>query len=367
MCLVNKYILYSLKEIFSNFTDVGPLPIILFLPQITYPHLIAYPVEQVDSKPSQQINNSGDPALRISLLELVPFLLEERTDILSRGSIIYASGDVYRNDVGIILSPSAKHEILLLWKAVNSISNVNEDKIQQVLNNCFSSCNNTIEVTMCRDFDPPKWLSEHLEIQTVQMIELSYRSDNVKYTVSCNQVGDMGPPDPNRNRSSAKMLKTSQVIGYVGKMLNCDNFYSCVLSLEQLTIARYDIPHVNLLSEESSLFLDQFSHLSPQDIYTCHPVSYYPPMWRHDISFWENSDTPFDEGHFFNIIQDIAGHVLNKVILRNVWKEPNSSRVSRCYRQIYQSFLYAVSHAEAHQFQNAIRLTVEKEMGVILR
>ena len=227
---------------------------------------------------------------------------------------------------------------------------------------------------------PPNYLQDL--VCDVTELEISYQSESQYYEVACNQVEAKGPPELKKN--IPKMKKDcSKVVGCIGKLLKHDsvtdehiskklksNFPSvlfCCLNLDSLTQIRYDIPDQRVLWSENPSFLSQFKDLHFSEIKQFKPLSLFPPLWRHDVSLWENIGEDFDVQRFCDIVQDVTQGIVKCVLCMNVWAEPQEGRISRCYRLLYQSDDVAISHVRAHAFQNAVRLTVAKEMGVELR
>ena len=97
------------------------------------------------------------------------------------------------------------------------------------------------------------------------------------------------------------------------------------------------------------------------------PHSLYPPLWRHDLGFWLSDSEECDEAVMVDVIRDVCGDTMRKLILMNSWTQPETGRRSRCYRQVYQSNELAVSHDMAHALQNTVRLTVADRLKVELR
>ena len=234
-------------------------------------------------------------------------------------------------------------------------------------------------------------------VQDVKQIQVTYKSKNQFYRVACNQVEGKGPAELKKNLPREK--DETLIVGYIGKLRQNDvddneqhknkklkpdecAVLFCCLNLDSLAQVRYDIPDTRTLWSQDDRFLQQFHGLHASELIHFKPLGLFPPLWRHDISVWENEEkkeeeegeaSEFDTQRFCDIVRDVTSSggggycVMSRVMCVNVWAEPQEGRVSRCHRLLYQASDVAVSHALAHAFQNAVRLTVAKEMGLQLR
>ena len=214
-----------------------------------------------------------------------------------------------------------------------------------------------------------------------QRVTYDYCSKTHFPTAACNQVQAQGKPDPMLGET-LRDQEVSRVIGYVGALddqshvatelakrieMNGMTLMCAILDLDNIALARYDIPDHRLLWSENPAFLEQFKDLTPSDHIVAKTLSEHPPLWRHDLSFWEQRGVPVNEELLLDVIADIAGDAINRVLLVNVWNDPDCGLTSRCYRIVYQSLDRPLSHRCAHDIQNAIRLKVAEVLGVTLR
>ena len=201
------------------------------------------------------------------------------------------------------------------------------------------------------------------------MIELTFQSVNDFTTNACNQVCERGKP--NSKKKLDKVAKCSRQIGYFGKYEsqreNASDSFVFVITLEHLAMIKYDIPDARVMWSDNSKFKDQYMSVDLMEKYQFSPISRFSPLWRHDLSFWDNDNEEFDEARLHTVIREIAGDSLKCVLLQSVWPEPKHGRISRCYREVYQSYDVPFSHTKAHDIQNCIRLTVAQELGIELR
>jgi phenylalanyl-tRNA synthetase beta subunit len=221
----------------------------------------------------------------------------------------------------------------------------------------------------------PLLLSAHFDINE-KVFELEatiVSSRNADSLLSCNQVGAFGPSvvkkiDANC-QEPGKKTRNSRVVGHVGVLQkkHCnERVLAFVLDLDVLTLLRYDIPDTRLLWCEDNLYC-KFANLTFDKPYCFRPISMYPPLWRQDLSIWDESGSKLTKNDIVDIVYDIAHDCISEIHLRDRWVDEKTGGVSRCFREVYQSPCLAVSHDLAHDFQNAIRLTVAKEFGVTLK
>ena len=309
--------------------------------------------------------------LRTSLLDCGTLV-----KILSNSeSIITACGDVYKRTWPSPDDLPAQHEFVALIpeSGTNQLSQpALTNKVCDVLKVVMPNAD--IHLTNSEVHKLSVWYQHYFE--DVQCIEVGYKSVNAFHKTSCNQVSAKGAASV--PQQGHKVTKLSKVIGYIGKLRTGDvpllkdkkvkSTALVILSLDSITQVRFDIQSKSLLWCDKSEFFNQFRNVSADDRnVSFQTISHFPPLWRHDLSFWEKSDEILNEQRFIDIVRNIAGDSITEMILMNVWRDPESDKISKCYRQIYQSFDAALSHAKAHDFQNAVRLKVSKIFGVDLR
>ncbi|XP_013417115.1 ferredoxin-fold anticodon-binding domain-containing protein 1 [Lingula anatina] len=98
-------------------------------------------------------------------------------------------------------------------------------------------------------------------------------------------------------------------------------------------------------------------------------LSLYPPVYCHDMSFWEKIDCDFEqiELDMHDIIRGIAGDLIKSVYLKDEYQCVETGHRSRCYRMVFQSCDQPLSYHQSHNLQKNIRLRVSELLGVTLR
>ena len=301
----------------------------------------------------------------MSKLYLRGTLLDSVTDELKPDTLHCCYGCVYRRLSFIdCFDLPMKNELLLMLSSSDIEASVTTmmDIIQRTLSVVLGD-DYRVMMTQVSD-DTEHLLPSHLMSSHLYTIFINGRSASQPATVACNQIqgtGKRAKPD----QDSVKYSKSSRSTGYVG--MTHHGRQVAILDLDILSMMRYHLPDVRSLWTQDTAILSQFCDLKPADAYRYKPISLYPPLWRHDISFWENPDLQFSERQLMDIIRDVGGDALKCVLLMNVWKDPTTGRRSRCYRQVYQSYEHAISHAFAHKLQNLVRLTLTDRLAVELR
>ncbi|BFZ15873.1 hypothetical protein BsWGS_18913 [Bradybaena similaris] len=146
-----------------------------------------------------------------------------------------------------------------------------------------------------------------------------------------------------------------------------ENMVVVVLHLDNIVCRICNIDDPRVLWSQSKKFTDQFqpASLFPQQF---QQFSLYPMRFSHDLSFWQkDSDSEFDVLEMYNIILYTAGDLVYSVSLRDIYTEPDTGRVSRCYRLQFMSHDRALPYLVSWKLQSLIRLEVSQKLGITLR
>lgn len=121
------------------------------------------------------------------------------------------------------------------------------------------------------------------------------------------------------------------------------NGWAFGLGLERLAMVLFDVPDIRYFWSHDSKFIDQFKS---GEIVKFKPYSELPTH-TNDISFWIPNDQLIDnkdnkdgkiwikENIFFETVGEIAGDIVESVILFDTFTHPKSKRYSRAYRITY--------------------------------
>jgi hypothetical protein len=274
------------------------------------------------------------------------FLMEalvQKLDVIAAGlaadDLHFAHAPVYRRpDVGSMCTP-VQHE--LLGVCLRESTAEFAAQVHKLIQSVFHS------VTDVHVLKPEIFADHDGNFRECFSIDASYCSSEAFYTAACNHVNPTGPANAENSRNLSKCWKLSTTVAICGQIAQHLVF---VLNIDSIAQILHKIPDQRLFLRENHSKLGLF-----------------PPMWRHDLSFWESVDETFDEKKLLDVVQSVTGDATKQVLLVNKWEEPGTGRMSRCYREIYQSSVHAISHAVAHSFQNAVRLAVRDILGVELR
>lgn len=145
--------------------------------------------------------------------------------------------------------------------------------------------------------------------------------------------------------------------------VNCLVF---VLDLNLLTIAAFRLPHVELLFSNNFDF-SKHCTIRGDNSFEYSPISLFPVMFEHDMSFWENEKKDFDGYTFFDVIRGVANDSVMSVKLIDTYICDITGRKSRCYRLQFQSHDKVLSYDTSWKLQSKIRLEVARELEITLR
>ena len=149
------------------------------------------------------------------------------------------------------------------------------------------------------------------------------------------------------------------------------NSFALVLFLDDIASLKFNIKVKRLLCSLDKRVTNQF--LESDSIDGClgntqiKIPSLYPMTFVHDMSFWENERLEFDEVEFCDMIRNIADDTVVNVELIDSYKDPETGRLSRCYRMMFQSLDKALCYDTSWKLQSIIRLEVEKHLKITLR
>ncbi|CAG2250085.1 Ferredoxin-fold anticodon-binding domain-containing protein 1,Ferredoxin-fold anticodon-binding domain-containing protein 1 homolog [Mytilus edulis] len=196
--------------------------------------------------------------------------------------------------------------------------------------------------------------------------------------ISCDALEDLGTDLPGLNEIGSIQVDfdcpseiRDRTIGHLWfyKKHSNKNTVNClvfVLDLNLLTLAAFRFPHVELLFSNNLDFSKQCT-IRGDNSFEYSPVSLFPVMFDHDMSFWENEKKDFDEYTFFDVIRGVANDSVMSVKLIDTYVCDITGRKSRCYRLQFQSHDKVLSYDTSWKLQSKIRLEVARELEITLR
>ncbi|XP_062610331.1 ferredoxin-fold anticodon-binding domain-containing protein 1-like [Saccostrea cucullata] len=163
--------------------------------------------------------------------------------------------------------------------------------------------------------------------------------------------------------------KISHEIGHVFSHTKDDTVYDIFsLNLDKLAVLLFQLPNIRLLWSVDSRVVEVYQRILSSDPPLLLPtISLYPLLFSHDISFWENSQLPFNEADFLSVIREVCGDLVVCVELLDRFHSVELNKVSRCYRLQFQAYDRALSYETSWKIQSHLRLCVASVMKVELR
>ncbi|CAL7934726.1 unnamed protein product [Xylocopa violacea] len=117
------------------------------------------------------------------------------------------------------------------------------------------------------------------------------------------------------------------------------------LGLERLAMYLYDIPNIKLFWSTDTGFLNQFKVDDPNTAIKYKQVSIYPQCIN-DISFWLPEGTPYSSNDFYDLVREVGGDRVEQIILKDVFRHPETKKLSHCYTIVYRHMERTLSKRE---------------------
>ncbi|OMH84545.1 Phenylalanine-tRNA ligase, mitochondrial [Zancudomyces culisetae] len=137
--------------------------------------------------------------------------------------------------------------------------------------------------------------------------------------------------------------------------------------LERLAMVLFGIPDIRLFWSSDPRFLGQFE---PRKISRFVPFSKHPACHK-DISFWigkaGNTNVTFHENDMNDLIREIAGDLVQDVVLVDEFTSKKINRTSKCYRINYCSMDRNVTNEEINAIQERVRKEMSERLDIELR
>lgn len=139
------------------------------------------------------------------------------------------------------------------------------------------------------------------------------------------------------------------------------------LGLERLAMVLFEIPDIRLFWSDDERFTKQFKagDFTPGGAgIKFQSFSKFPPCLK-DVSFWVNDE--FTENNLCEQVRNIAGDLVENVVLIDDFTNKKTNRRSNCYRITYRSMERSLTNEEIDALQEKVRETMAGEMGLELR
>ena len=133
------------------------------------------------------------------------------------------------------------------------------------------------------------------------------------------------------------------------------------LGLERLAMVLFSIPDIRLFWSTDDRFKSQFKD---GKIVRFQSFSKYPPCLK-DLSFWITDS--FHPNDLNEITRSVAGDLVEKVELIDVFTHPKTNRTSNCFRIYYRSMERSLTNDEIDSLHERVRSEVVTRLNVEIR
>lgn len=153
------------------------------------------------------------------------------------------------------------------------------------------------------------------------------------------------------------------------------------LGIERLAMILFDIPDIRLFWSQDPRFLTQFKSNSQaiqakewQPI-KFQPFSKFPPCYK-DLSFWiespkqlegEQETVEYHANDFSSIIRELAGDLVESVVLVDEFTHPKTGRQSQAWRVNYRSMTQSLTNEEVNALHVNVRQQLQQRLPITLR
>ncbi|KAK5648249.1 hypothetical protein RI129_003141 [Pyrocoelia pectoralis] len=142
------------------------------------------------------------------------------------------------------------------------------------------------------------------------------------------------------------------------------------LGLERIAMCLFKIQDIRLFWSNDSGFLNQFKDDDLKSPIIYKPISQHPQC-IHDISFWLPEDKTdslsFCSNDFYDLVRNVAGDLVEQVLLVDQFTHPKSGKKSLCYRIIYRHMERTLTNAEVNEVHQLIECAASDQFGVTIR
>ncbi|CAH2320285.1 ferredoxin-fold anticodon-binding domain-containing 1 [Pelobates cultripes] len=170
-------------------------------------------------------------------------------------------------------------------------------------------------------------------------------------------------------KMSSTLCDDDQVIGQImtaapGQLVKDVGVLLVTFNMDLLTMCLLDIPDWRLLWTADDRFMQQYRK---HGLKTFQYFSLHPPSYTHDVSFWVEDVSAFDDLEFHTIARKVTKGTITKIHLQDQFDNITTGKTSLCYRITYQSCDRALSYDEASAMQLLLREELQRCLNVTLR
>jgi phenylalanyl-tRNA synthetase alpha chain len=141
------------------------------------------------------------------------------------------------------------------------------------------------------------------------------------------------------------------------------------LGLERLAMVLFQIPDIRLFWTEDKRFTNQFKNvdaLNTSELVTFKSYSKFPVCWK-AVSFWLPTNNKFHSNDVYDIVRNVAGELVEQVILFDEYTCKKTGRMSHAYRINYRHMNRNLTNNEVDTIQLLIREQLHSMLGVELK
>lgn len=301
-----------------------------------------------DKRPSTYLASTHS-SHTTGLYHLRPSLTCFTDDIAHRFSrapslLTMVSGLVFRK---CLISPRTMpvyHEVLLLLDYCGDTPTIQLQLLMDTIKNAID----TIAASIISDAAETE-NTEEIENRLSRFSVTFYKKNEDEYTII------ISPDD--------------QIIGTIklvppGEQSKEIGFLMGALNLDLVTMHLLGIEDWRVLWTEDERFIEQFYH---HNLKPFHSFSLYPPYYIHDVSFWVEGDSVFDDVEFHTITLRMSKGNIVDIQLLDQYENVQTGKTGLCYRLKYQSCDRALSYRSALAMQLLLRDELHRCLHVILR
>ncbi|XP_055952678.1 ferredoxin-fold anticodon-binding domain-containing protein 1 homolog isoform X2 [Argiope bruennichi] len=204
----------------------------------------------------------------------------------------------------------------------------------------------------------------HYLLNNPEYIQSIYLTCSVAKSNCCVFYTDIEIVMEHRKNFCPSSIKNNFEIGQIIKFTHLSKmYYVILLNLETISSIKFHVMDYRILLLQDSYFCNKVCQDSLCLVYR--PLSLYPPLYLHDISFWINES--FSEESLFILAWNIVGELVKSIKLIDIYQDILTKRESRCYRFYYQSFNKALDKEELLKIHLYVRKAIEDNLKIQLR
>lgn len=294
--------------------------------------LLRIPPDHVSRSPSDTYYLNQETALRTHTSA-------HQVDLLRQGrNRFLVTGDVYRRDE----IDSSHYPVFHQMEGVKIINNSSVSSEEEQLAAIEQDLKQSLEGLATHLFGPVemRWVDEYFPFTHPSFeLEIFFQNDWME-VLGCGVI-------------HPEILANAGRAGEKG--------WAFGLGLERLAMVLFQIPDIRLFWSDDERFHKQFAS---GEIVTFQPYSKYPPCLK-DISFWISDGFHVNDLH--EVVRDVAGDLVEQVVMIDSFTHPKTNRTSHCYRIVYRSMDRNLMNEEIDALQEEVRRKVVEQMEVELR